>query len=56
MEADPSLRSARAVRDEKLKVEIHRVWDENFAVYGAEKVWKQLNREASPPPGALWLA
>lgn len=44
-EADPSLRSQRAQRDECLKVEIRRVWDENFAVYGAEKVWKQLNRE-----------
>ncbi len=45
MQADPSLRSARAKRDAWLKVEIHRVWDENFAVYGAEKVWGQLNRE-----------
>jgi transposase InsO family protein len=45
MEADPSLRSPRAKRDEWLKVEIRRVWDENFAVYGGEKVWKQLNRE-----------
>ena len=45
MQADPSLRSARAKRDAWLKVEIHRVWDENFAVYGAEKVWRQLNRE-----------
>jgi len=44
-EVDPSLRSPRAQRDEFLKVEISRVWNENFAVYGAEKVWKQLNRE-----------
>jgi transposase InsO family protein len=43
--ADPSLRSARAKREAWLKVEIRRVWDENFAVYGAKKVWKQLNRE-----------
>ena len=28
--------------------EIRRVWDENFQVYGAEKVWRQLNREAHP--------
>jgi len=27
-------------------VEIQRVWDENFRVYGAEKVWRQLGREA----------
>jgi transposase InsO family protein len=45
MQADPSLRSARAKRDAWLKVEIRRVWDENFAVYGAEKVWRQLHRE-----------
>ena len=25
--------------------EIQRVWDEEFQVYGAKKVWKQLNRE-----------
>ena len=43
--ADPSSRSARARREELLRVEIGRVWDQNFAVYGAEKVWKQLRRE-----------
>ena len=37
--------SARAVRDEALKVEIARVYDENLFVYGADKVWAQLNRE-----------
>jgi hypothetical protein len=45
-EADASLRSARSKRDEALKPEIQRVWDENLQVYGAEKVWRQLNREA----------
>jgi putative transposase len=35
---------ARAVRDEQLKVEIARVYDENISVYGADKVWTQLNR------------
>ncbi len=44
-EADPTLRSQRAKRDEMLRVEIQRVWDDNFKVYGAKKVWKQLNRE-----------
>jgi putative transposase len=44
-EADPDRRSARARRDAVLKVEIRRVWDQNFQAYGAEKVWKQLNRE-----------
>jgi putative transposase len=37
--------SARAVRDAQLKVEIRRVHDENFGVYGARKVWRQLHRE-----------
>ena len=36
---------ARALRDEELKHEITRVWGENFRVYGADKVWRQLNRE-----------
>ena len=42
---DPEQRSARAKRDEWLRAEIRRVWDENQSVYGAEKVWKQLMRE-----------
>ena len=37
---DPTVRSDRAKRDEELRVEIRRVWDENFAVYGANKVWR----------------
>ena len=37
--------SARAVRDEELKVEIGRVYDENLFVYGADKIWTQLNNE-----------
>jgi transposase InsO family protein len=45
-ERDPGRRPARAIRDEALKPEIERVWEENFRVYGADKVWKQLNREA----------
>ena len=42
---DPDKRSARAKRDEKLRVEIQRVYDENQQVYGAKKVWRQLGRE-----------
>ena len=42
----PDRRSARAKRDAQLKPEITRVWLENFSVYGARKVWLQLNREA----------
>ena len=37
--------SARARRDEGLKGEIARVHADNFGVYGAPKVWAQLNRE-----------
>jgi len=44
-EADPALRPARAVSDEALQPEIDRVWRENRRVYGAKKVWRQLNRE-----------
>ena len=44
-EVDPSRRSVRAVRDAKLREEIERVWKENFSVYGARKVWRQLSRE-----------
>jgi len=43
---DPEKRSARAKRDEKLRLEIRRVWGEAFdGVYGADKVWRQLGRE-----------
>jgi putative transposase len=37
--------SARAVRDEKLKADVARVHAANYGVYGARKVWLQLNRE-----------
>ena len=37
--------SARSLRDEELRVEIVRVHRENFGVYGAPKIWAQLNRE-----------
>ena len=43
--ADPTQRSARAQRDDALRVEIRRVWNEQFQVYGPRKVWKQLGRE-----------
>jgi transposase InsO family protein len=44
-QADPTRRSARARRDDALRPEIQRVWDENHQVYGPRKVWKQLKRE-----------
>ena len=42
---NPDKRSARAKRDDHLRVEIQRVYDENHQVYGADKVWRQLDRE-----------
>jgi putative transposase len=37
--------SARALADARLETEITRVYRTNYEVYGARKVWKQLNRE-----------
>lgn len=45
---DPSLCSARAHRDAFLMPHIQRVWQANFQVYGADKVWRQLQREGIP--------
>ncbi|MET4607580.1 hypothetical protein ABIB90_007084 [Bradyrhizobium sp. JR4.1] len=42
---DPAKLSARARQDAALKIEVRRVFDENFSVYGARKVWRQLKRE-----------
>jgi hypothetical protein len=39
--------SARQQRDEVLKVAIRRVWDAHRQVYGADKVWAQLNRDGT---------
>ena len=39
--------SRRAVRDKELAPEITRVHLENYDVYGARKVWLQLNREGT---------
>ncbi len=38
----------REQRDQVLTVGIQRVWDENFQVYGARKVWLTLNQESIP--------
>jgi transposase InsO family protein len=44
-EADPERLPVRAKRDAWLMPEILRVWNENLQVYGARKVWLQMNRE-----------
>ena len=43
--ADPQRLPARVLREQMLCTEIQRVWEENRGVYGARKVWRQLNRE-----------
>ena len=43
--ADPSRLSERARRDEALRPEILRVFEENWRVYGVRKIWRQLRRE-----------
>src|SRR5437870_2929262 len=48
--ADPTRRSARAQRDDVMRGEIQRVYDEQQQVYGAKKVWKQLGRERIVAP------
>ena len=45
LQRHPELRSQRVLRDEALMPEIERVWQANLQVYGADKVWRQLNRE-----------
>jgi len=42
---DPERRPDREKRDEDLRPQIQRVWNDNHAVYGADKVWQQLGRE-----------
>ncbi|MEU1409440.1 IS3 family transposase [Streptomyces sp. NPDC005728] len=37
--------SARQLRDAELKELIRKVYDTNFRVYGARKVWRELNRQ-----------
>jgi transposase InsO family protein len=44
-QADPDRLPPRVRRDAMLSDEIQRVWDDNFQVYGARKVWRQLGRE-----------
>ncbi|MEU2339060.1 IS3 family transposase [Streptomyces sp. NPDC013172] len=37
--------SARSVRDEALKARIQDVYTSNYRVYGARKIWRELNRQ-----------
>ena len=42
---DPDRLPDRIKRDMRLELDIQRVWKDNFRVYGARKVWRQLLRE-----------
>ncbi len=62
-EADPERRAERYRQDAFLTAEIHRVWEEDFCVYGARKVWRQLHVnvarctvERLMRPNKLWVA
>lgn len=44
-ERDPDRLPDRIKRDRALEHDIQRVWENNFKVYGANKVWRQLMRE-----------
>jgi transposase InsO family protein len=44
-EAEPTRLPRRLQRDRTLMPQIQRIHDENFSVYGARKVWRQLGRE-----------
>ena len=39
--------SARAVRDAELRPEVLKVWEDNLSVYGADKIWDQLNKDGT---------
>ena len=43
--ANPETRSDRAKRDTALQADVQRVFAENFEVYGARKIWRQMRRE-----------
>ncbi len=44
-EESPARLPARIRRDVELSRDIRRLYDENFQVYGARKIWRQLGRE-----------
>ena len=46
--ARPGVTSEESAELRRLKAEISRIWDLNYGVYGARKVWLALNREGMP--------
>ena len=51
---DPARLSARAKRDAALKIEIRRVVEENFGVYGVRKAGGNCDAKALTSPAAPW--
>jgi putative transposase len=45
MRPDPEKLPARARRDAALRIEVRRVFEASFGVYGVRKIWRQLQRE-----------
>jgi putative transposase len=43
----PELRCERARKDDNLTAQIQQVWQANMQVYGADKVWHQMNRHGT---------
>ncbi len=43
----PELRCLRARKDDALMPQIQQVWQTNMQVYGADKVWHQMNRQGT---------
>jgi putative transposase len=39
---DPARLSTRARQDAALKLEVRRVFDQNFRVYGVRQIWRPL--------------
>jgi putative transposase len=46
--------AARAVGDAVLAPKVLQVWTDNYKVYGARKVWRQLHREGVRVAGIGW--
>lgn len=45
LDTNPERRADRYRQDAFLTAETQQVWEENFCIYGARKVWRQLRRE-----------
>ena len=43
-ETDPDRLPERTKQDQQLKIDIKRIWEDHFRVYGARKVWRLMNQ------------